>query len=576
MLPGLKVKIGADTTELDRGLSRSQAMIFGFARVARNAALAAAAATTALTIAGLQSVDAIAKQANSLGLNTRALQRMSLVANEAGVSTEQLSAMLGLMQRNIIELQRGTARQVETFDMLGLSIEDLQGMSPEKQFATIAASLSGIEDPAQRTAAAMDIFGRSGRAAINMLEDYGDLLDDAAEFQERFGIAVSQTDAEAIERANDAMERVRSVMTGLGIVLATRVAPYLERIANAFIFLADKALPDFRGEVGTTTRAQYELNDAIQAFSDQQTPEALQSIEDRATALRTLADASLEAARAQLAAAQAELATREAAGMLDPEAALLLGEEEAAANRKIAESLRQIEEAEAAIRAAREGGSIYTLPTVSFGGETDPPAAIAAATRALEEFGERTEEVRNRFIGLRDSITNSMERALMGFVDSSQSMRDVFRNLAREIISELYRIFVVKRITGFISNAIGGFFNVNQVSGPTMPFGTGNIRPMINPNYEGGGFTGYGPRSGGIDGRGGFAAIVHPNETIIDHTRGQSMGGVVVNQTINVSTGVQQTVRTEIRQLMPQIAESAKAAVVDAKRRGGSYGRAFA
>ena len=53
-------------------------------------------------------------------------------------------------------------------------------------------------------------------------------------------------------------------------------------------------------------------------------------------------------------------------------------------------------------------------------------------------------------------------------------------------------------------------------------------------------------------------------------------GGVTVNQTINVSTGVQQTVRTEIKQLMPQIAESAKSAVADAKLRGGSYGRSFA
>ena len=52
-------------------------------------------------------------------------------------------------------------------------------------------------------------------------------------------------------------------------------------------------------------------------------------------------------------------------------------------------------------------------------------------------------------------------------------------------------------------------------------------------------------------------------------------GAVNVYQTINVSTGVQQTVRAEIKQLMPQIAESAKSAVVDAKRRGGSYGRAF-
>ena len=71
-------------------------------------------------------------------------------------------------------------------------------------------------------------------------------------------------------------------------------------------------------------------------------------------------------------------------------------------------------------------------------------------------------------------------------------------------------------------------------------------------------------------------AMVHPRESIIDHTRGQSAGGVTVVQNINVSTGVQQTVRTEIKTLMPQIANAAKAAVADAKLRGGSYGRSFA
>lgn len=41
-----------------------------------------------------------------------------------------------------------------------------------------------------------------------------------------------------------------------------------------------------------------------------------------------------------------------------------------------------------------------------------------------------------------------------------------------------------------------------------------------NPSFEGGGFTGYGSRSGGVDGRGGFPAVLHPNETVIDHTKG--------------------------------------------------------
>ena len=48
-------------------------------------------------------------------------------------------------------------------------------------------------------------------------------------------------------------------------------------------------------------------------------------------------------------------------------------------------------------------------------------------------------------------------------------------------------------------------------------------------------------------------------------------GGTVVNQVINVTTGVQQTVRAEIMTLMPQIANAAKSAVADANLRGGSY-----
>jgi len=52
-------------------------------------------------------------------------------------------------------------------------------------------------------------------------------------------------------------------------------------------------------------------------------------------------------------------------------------------------------------------------------------------------------------------------------------------------------------------------------------------------------------------------------------------GGVTVVQNINVSTGVQQTVRAEIMTLMPQIANAAKSAVAEAKLRGGSFGAAL-
>ena len=51
-------------------------------------------------------------------------------------------------------------------------------------------------------------------------------------------------------------------------------------------------------------------------------------------------------------------------------------------------------------------------------------------------------------------------------------------------------------------------------------------------SFAGGGYTGNAPRSGGLDGRGGFMAVLHPRETVIDHT--QSSGSV---PNITIKTG---------------------------------------
>ncbi len=66
----------------------------------------------------------------------------------------------------------------------------------------------------------------------------------------------------------------------------------------------------------------------------------------------------------------------------------------------------------------------------------------------------------------------------------------------------------------------------------------GNIS-AVTASFDGGGFTGNGPRSGGIDGKGGFMAIMHPNETVIDHTKGQSVGGGTVVNITNAPAGTQ-------------------------------------
>jgi hypothetical protein len=186
-------------------------------------------------------------------------------------------------------------------------------------------------------------------------------------------------------------------------------------------------------------------------------------------------------------------------------------------------------------------------------------AAINAETAALEAQEQRLQ-------GIADTLANEFENSFMSMIDGTKSVDDAFRDMSRNIISYLYRVLVLQQMIRGFGTILGG-------SGNPILSAIGGA--LSNYSMDGGGYTGSGPRSGGLDGKGGFMAMLHPNETVIDHTKGQSAQGVTVVQNINISTGVQQTVRNEIRTLMPQIAESAKAAVADAKRRGGSYGRAF-
>jgi hypothetical protein len=73
-----------------------------------------------------------------------------------------------------------------------------------------------------------------------------------------------------------------------------------------------------------------------------------------------------------------------------------------------------------------------------------------------------------------DLISSSMEDAFMSIVDGTKSVKDAFKSMAASIISELYRILVVKKIvggiTGFLGFADGGVFS----GGSVVPSANGN------------------------------------------------------------------------------------------------------
>jgi len=151
-----------------------------------------------------------------------------------------------------------------------------------------------------------------------------------------------------------------------------------------------------------------------------------------------------------------------------------------------------------------------------------------------------------------DTVEGQLTNAFQGFFDIASkqflNFKDLATSVARAVINELINVFIVQKLVGMVKgqiNDIGAMFEGSTAKAANLSPGYfavaaqdfGNMGETTvlgkKPSGEGGGYTGFGARAGGVDGKGGFDAILHPNETVIDHTKGQNMGATV---NFNIST----------------------------------------
>lgn len=136
------------------------------------------------------------------------------------------------------------------------------------------------------------------------------------------------------------------------------------------------------------------------------------------------------------------------------------------------------------------------------------------------------EEMQGVFKKSYDGLTN----LTMDFLEKGKAS---FKDYATSVVRELIRIAVQKLIIDRMFASIGGSISSirDRVQG-SLEYD--NLIGGGDPfTFAGGGYTGNGARAGGIDGKGGFPAILHPQETVIDHAQGQGMGATV---NFNIST----------------------------------------
>jgi hypothetical protein len=181
-------------------------------------------------------LDEAGKTARRLGMSMTSFQNMGQVAEEAGVSMQQMGTLLTIMTRNLGNLANGSASAQKAFGRLGLTMADLQGLSPEQQFALISQRIMALPTAAERTAAAMAIFGRQGASAMGLIADASSgAIAEVAKLREQLGLNLTDAQVKGIEMMNDAVARMSLVFQGFLNQLVAGLAPAITTVANLFV-----------------------------------------------------------------------------------------------------------------------------------------------------------------------------------------------------------------------------------------------------------------------------------------------------------------------------------------------------
>lgn len=249
----LRALLSLDSAAFERGARRAQASMSGLQRSLTRAAAGMKSAGKKMTagvtlplvaMAGaavrssLSTIDAQSKMAQSLSTSTRSMQVLARAADRAGLSTGELEQISRELTKRLSEAATGGGPAAKALDRLGLSAEGLAGLDLDQKIAQINTAILEQIPAAERAAVAAQVFGsRAGLVAGRL--DPATIAAASAEL-EKFGVTVTEIEADRIEEANDAISALGLVVTGLGNQLAVALAPVLKSVAESFADWAAK------------------------------------------------------------------------------------------------------------------------------------------------------------------------------------------------------------------------------------------------------------------------------------------------------------------------------------------------
>lgn len=532
--------------KLSAGLAKAGSMAAGLGKTLGKVAIGITATVGALSLVVgryVEMLDKIGKTSEKLGIDPTFLQKLRFAAEQTGVEVRALDMGLQRFIRRTAEAARGTGEAKGALNDLGIQLVDNEGKMRDVQdvLFDVADAIAATKDSAEQVRLAFKFFDSEGVALVATLKQGSEGLKAFFREAENLGILISSETVKRAEEFADSINRVKKQFTAIGASIVGAFLPALNLLSNKLTsFLStNRDVENTFDSLGKKIAMQFVayITVAIMAIGRfaNSIEEALvrannQFIDFQVTVLEVMSSSMFFGDQSKKITELLEKKTKAtgAAGKALNKFALdFLKVSTELINSKI--ELTEFQ---------KELAKLSGIEKVLFAFANGFSTVIDNANKGFEDITKLGEEVATKLeTGLTDAFLN--------IADGLEGLKDLFDDILKMIARELIRVNVAVPIAG----AIGDLF---KADGGPVRAGRSYIVGERGPELFTPGASGH----------------IHPNGSF-------GGGSVVVNQSINLTTGVVPTVRAEVQKLMPQIAEVTKGAVAEAAMRGGSYRRAL-
>jgi hypothetical protein len=196
--------------------------------------------------------DQLSKGAIKAGISAGAFSELAFAAKGSGVGLDELSASLAKMQKAISTAGSGVGTAKATFDALGLTFAQIKALTPDQQFEVFAQRINDLKVPADKTRAAIELFGRAGADMLPLFSQGAEGIAKARLEAGLLGASFSDDTIERLHQTQESLDHVTSSLKGLGTAVVVDVAPSIS-------LLADRLTAFLSGDELKTVTAQIAL-----------------------------------------------------------------------------------------------------------------------------------------------------------------------------------------------------------------------------------------------------------------------------------------------------------------------------